>query len=106
MRALYDNVIVKELQRNGDTTPEGVILPETIKLQFEVGLVVDVGPGRVLPDGTMNKPMVAVGNVVAYPAGIGIAMTVQGQPCRWLSAGVFFAVLEEDALADEEETKH
>jgi co-chaperonin GroES (HSP10) len=42
MRPLNGYVFVKEVQNNGDVTPAGIKLPDTLELQYEIGAVLSV----------------------------------------------------------------
>ena len=108
MRPLYQNVFVKELQNNGNTTPEGIVLPETIELQYEIGAVIAVGEGTPLPDGGFRPPIVKPGNLVAYHAGSGVRVMVGADACRLVLESNIIAVLEENCVEEvpEEAAKH
>lgn len=91
MRTLNNYVLLKELQNNGDVTPEGVILPETIKLQYEIGLVITTHE---------NNSSVETGNLIAYNANSGVRIMMEGQSCRFILEGNIIAILQENALEE------
>ena len=101
MRTLNNNILVKELQNNGDVTPEGVILPETLKLGYEIGVVITVSEPVYSDDpGATYKPMVQAGNLVAYHANSGVPVMIGGEACRFVMEGNILAVLEENVIEE------
>jgi co-chaperonin GroES (HSP10) len=112
MRPLNAYVFVKELQNNGDVTPAGIKLPDTLNLPYEIGAVIAVGEGIPLPDGTLRPHVVKPGNLVAYHANSGVPFQVMfeagRESCRFLLGDNIFAVLEENCIEEipEEGEKH
>ncbi len=107
MRPLNSYVFVKEVQNNGDVTPAGLKLPDTLSLAYEIGAVLSVGEGVPLPDGTIRPHAVQPGNLVAYHANSGIPFQVMfeagRESCRFLLGDNIFAVLNENCIEDEPE---
>ena len=64
-RPLYDRVIIKRVEGR-DRTEGGLYIPENAKEKANEGLVVAVGPGRVLKDGRRVEPQVKVGDRVLF----------------------------------------
>jgi chaperonin GroES len=62
---LGDRVVVEPLEKE-DTTPSGLVLPETAKEKPQEGTVLAAGPGRVSDDGTRVAMDVKVGDRVLY----------------------------------------
>jgi chaperonin GroES len=50
IRPLQDRILVKRLEEE-ETTKGGIIIPDTAKEKPSVGLVVEVGKGKVLENG-------------------------------------------------------
>jgi len=50
LKPLADRVIVEPIERE-ETTPSGIVLPETAKEKPQEGRVLAVGPGRMNDDG-------------------------------------------------------
>ena len=65
IKPLFDYVLVKPLQQN-QTTPSGIVLPDTVKEKPQVGQVMAVGPGTVNEHGTKLAMQVKVGQKVLY----------------------------------------
>ena len=65
IKPLGDRVVVEPLEKE-DTTPSGLVLPETAKERPQEGTVLAAGPGRVNDDGTRVAMDVKVGDRVLY----------------------------------------
>jgi len=69
---LYDYVIVREPQKT-NATASGIILPDIVNEAPNTYVVVAVGPGGVLPDGSRLTPTVKEGDkILANPRGMGV----------------------------------
>ena len=65
VQPLFNNVLVRPLQ--GDTTtPSGIVLPDTAKEKPQVGEVMAIGPGDRTPEGKILPMTVKVGQKVLY----------------------------------------
>jgi chaperonin GroES len=64
LHPLGDRVIVEPMEQD-ETTPSGIVLPETAKEKPQKGTVLAAGPGRV-EDGKRIAMEVKVGDVVIY----------------------------------------
>ena len=64
LHPLGDRVIVEPMEQD-ETTPSGIVLPETAKEKPQKGTVLAAGPGRV-EDGKRIDMEVKVGDVVIY----------------------------------------
>ncbi len=102
MKTLNGNILVKELQNNGSVTPEGVILPDSLELPYEIGAVIVVHAGTERADGSVREPMVRPGNLIAYRANAGTRIMIPGGEdggmlsCRFVAEGFIIAILEDD----------
>lgn len=65
IKPLGDRVVVEPLEKE-DTTPSGLVLPETAKEKPQEGRVLAAGPGRTNDDGTRVAMDVQVGDRVLY----------------------------------------
>jgi chaperonin GroES len=65
LRPLGDRVVVKAIEAE-EKTKGGIILPDTAKDKPQDGVVVAVGPGRILDNGNRVAPEVKVGDRVIY----------------------------------------
>jgi len=65
IRPLDDRVVVEPLAAE-ETTAGGIVLPDTAKEKPQRGIVVAVGPGKLLDNGQRGELSVAVGDEVTY----------------------------------------
>ncbi|MFN4212482.1 MAG: co-chaperone GroES [Microgenomates group bacterium] len=65
IKPLFDYVLVKPLQEE-QTTPSGIVLPDTAKEKPQVGEVMAVGPGAMNDEGKILPIHVKVGQKVLY----------------------------------------
>jgi len=66
LKPLADRVIVEPLDDEADTSPGGIIIPDTAKEKPQKGTIVAVGPGRTSDDGKSVKMEVKSGDRVVY----------------------------------------
>ena len=62
---LGDRVVVKPTARE-EMTKSGIVLPDTAKEKPQEGLILAIGPGRILDDGKREPMDVKVGQKVLY----------------------------------------
>ena len=65
IKPLFDYVLVKPLQEE-QTTPSGIVLPDTAKEKPQVGQVMAVGPGAMNDEGKILPMHVKIGQKVLY----------------------------------------
>jgi chaperonin GroES len=65
LKPLADRVVVNPIERD-ETTPSGIVLPDTAKEKPQEGEVVAVGPGRTTDDGKKVPMEITVGDKVIY----------------------------------------
>lgn len=65
VKPLADRVLVEPVEKE-ETTPSGIVLPETAKEKPQEGLVLAVGPGRLLDNGERAPMEVKVKDKVLY----------------------------------------
>jgi len=88
---LGDRIIIKPLEAESKTKG-GIVLPDTVKEKPQEGKVVAVGKGKVLENGTVQKPEVKEGDVVLYGKYAGTEVSTKG-------GEDYLIVREEDVLA-------
>lgn len=66
LRPLMNRVLIKKTEPI-TKTKGGILLPESAKDQLNFGLVVAVGPGRVMENGTVRATSVKEGDTVLLP---------------------------------------
>jgi chaperonin GroES len=62
---LGDRIILKPLEAESKSKG-GIVLPDTVKEKPQEGKVVAVGKGKVLDNGSVQKPEVKEGDIVLY----------------------------------------
>ncbi len=72
-------VVVKPLESE-ETTAGGIILPDVAREKPQMGRVLSVGDGRLLPDGSRASHQVSEGDRVLYNRYAGTEVTVNGEP--------------------------
>lgn len=77
MKPLADRVIVKIVERE-EKTQSGIFLPDTAKEKSSEGVVVAVGSGRVLDNGTKVPVEVSVGDKVMFAKYAGTEIKIDG----------------------------
>ncbi|MFH0940844.1 MAG: co-chaperone GroES [Candidatus Omnitrophota bacterium] len=88
---LGDRIVIKPLDPE-TKTKGGIVLPDTVKEKPQEGKVVAVGKGKILDNGTVQKPEVAVGDIVLYGKYSGTEVTTK-------DGEEYLIVREEDILA-------
>lgn len=78
MKVLNDNVLVS-FENKQQQSRSGLYLPDTPQDgQVVFGTVLDVGPGRLNPDGTRTPLSVSVGELVWFPKFNASQLEVEG----------------------------
>jgi len=93
LEPLEDRIVVKALDETTQTTPSGIIIPDTAKEKPQEGEVIAVGPGR-FEDGTRVPMDVKVGDRVIYSKYGGTEVKVEGEEYLILTARDVLAVIK------------
>ncbi|MFH0877805.1 MAG: co-chaperone GroES [Candidatus Omnitrophota bacterium] len=88
---LGDRIVIKPLEAESKTKG-GILLPDTAKEKPQEGKVLAVGKGKILDNGTVQKPEVKEGDVVLYGKYSGTEVTTK-------DGEELLIVKEEDILA-------
>jgi chaperonin GroES len=94
LRPLGDRVVLKPSARE-ETTKSGIVLPDTVKEKPQEGLILAVGPGRTLDDGTREAMDVKVGHKVLYGKYAGTEFKVDGDELLIVSQKDILAIVED-----------
>lgn len=90
-KPLNDNVVV--LPSDPETkSPGGITLVVQDKSRTTEGVVVAVGPGRVLDSGARARPEIEPGQKIVFPLYIGTEVEKDGQTYRVMKEGEILAV--------------
>lgn len=93
IKPLGDKVVVEPLEGE-DKSPGGIILPDTAKKKPQEGIVVAVGPGKVLDDGSRGQMAVKTGDKVIFAKYGGTEVTVDGKDLVILDQESIYAIRE------------
>ena len=77
LRPLFSRIVVERL-KSEETTPAGIVLPDSAKERPHRGVVLAVGPGKFV-DGKRIVPDVAVGDIVVFGHYAGNEVTDDGE---------------------------
>lgn len=83
IRPLDDRVVVEPLAAE-ETTAGGIVLPDTAKEKPQRGIVVAVGPGKLLDNGNRGEVSVGVGDEVIYAKYGGSDIEINGEEVKIL----------------------
>lgn len=78
IRPLGDKVIVKRVEAE-ETTAGGIVLPDTAKEKPKRGVVLAIGNGRLLDDGTRSEMQVKKNDEVLFTSYAGTEIKVDGE---------------------------
>lgn len=93
LQPLNDHVVV-EREESEETTPGGIVLPDTAQKKPSRGVVTCVGPGRMLEDGTRAPMQVKVGDRVLFSSYAGDEFRLGEQELVLLREEDILAVIE------------
>jgi chaperonin GroES len=90
-RPLNDKVVLEVLE-DDETSPGGIIVPDTAKKRPQEGTVIAIGSGRLLKDGSRAAMHVQVGNRVVFSKYAGSEFEFDGRKYLILDEDQIFAV--------------
>lgn len=96
LKPLFDRIIVKR-EIIDERTPGGLIIPELAKEKPMLGIVVAVGPGKFLDNGTVRPMTIKVGDKVLFGKYAGSEVKFEGEELLLLIESDVFSSLEEGA---------
>lgn len=94
LQPLGDRVVVEREESEGKTAG-GIILPDTAKDKPARGVVVSVGDGKLLDDGTRAKFQVQVGDRVLFTSYSGEEFKVVDQDLLLMRESDILAIIED-----------
>lgn len=92
LKPLGDRVVIKPQPRE-EVTKSGIVLPDTAKEKPQEGLIVAVGPGRMLDDGKRAQMEVKEGDKVIYAKYAGTEVKIEDEDYLILGEKDILAVL-------------
>ena len=93
LKPLGDRLVVEPKEQD-QTTPSGLVLPESAKEKPQEGEVVAVGPGRRDEDGDRIPMDVSVGDVVMYAKYGGTEVKIDGKKYLIVKESDILAIIE------------
>jgi len=90
---LNDYVLIEPLESD-EKTAGGIFLPDAARERPTQGLIVAVGPGSPLDDGSRSPMPVAEGDAVVYNLYAGTDVTLDGTDYKVLHASEILARME------------
>ncbi len=90
VKPLGDKILVKRLEAE-EVTKGGIVLPDTAKEKPKQGKVMEVGPGKVVDDGSRKGLQVKKGDRVLFASYAGTEVEMDGED--------YLIMPEEDVLA-------
>jgi chaperonin GroES len=78
IRPLHDRVVIKRMEEE-QTTPGGILIPDTAKEKPARGKVLAVGNGKIMENGQVRPLDVKVGDVVLFGKYSGTEVKVDGE---------------------------
>jgi chaperonin GroES len=93
IKPLADKVVVEPLESE-EKSPGGVILPDTAKQKPQEGIVIAVGPGKILDDGNRADMAVKKGDKVIFAKYGGTEVTIEGKDLVILDQDSICAIVQ------------
>jgi chaperonin GroES len=93
IRPLYDRILVKRIEEQNKTAG-GLFIPDTAKEKPQEALIVAVGNGKVLEDGTLRKLEVKAGDKVLFSKYSGNEIKIDGTEHLILREDDILAVID------------
>ena len=93
IRPLYDRILVKRIEEQNKTAG-GLFIPDTAKEKPQEALVVAVGNGKVIEDGSLRKLEIKAGDKILFSKYSGNEIKIDGTEHLILREDDILAVLE------------
>ena len=94
LRPLGDRVVIRPSARE-EMTKSGIVIPDTAKEKPQEGIIVAVGPGRVLDDGRATRWTSRTGDKVLYAKYAGTEFKLDDEDYLIISQKDILAIVEE-----------
>mgnify|MGYP001593033004 FL=1 len=103
LRPTFNRLIVRSIINEDRRFPSGLIVPPTVKDRSTRGVVIAVGPGKRLDDGTYVAMPFKIGDIVHYPriSGIDLKSTLRDLATK-TDTPDYLILREDDIIAVEE----
>jgi chaperonin GroES len=77
IKPLQDRVLVERINEDESKTPGGILIPDQVKEKAQVGVVISLGNGKYLQNGTIQQMNVKVGDKVFFGKYAGTELSEQ-----------------------------
>ncbi len=77
VRPLYDRILVKRIEEE-QKTAGGLFIPDTAKEKPQQGVIVSVGQGKVMEDGSLRKLELKAGDKILFAKYSGSEIKMDG----------------------------
>jgi len=94
VRTIQDRILVKR-EEPTETSKGGIIVPTIAQKKMNQGLVVSVGKGRVLENGTVRTPEVKEGDRILFGEYSGAEIKVDGEDHIVLKEDEILGIVED-----------
>jgi len=95
VKPLDDRVLIEQGEAE-ETTPGGIVLPDTAKEKPQRGKVVAVGPGKLLDNGKRGQIALKKGDQVFYAKYSGTEIKIDGKEFVIIPASNVLAIIEKE----------
>ncbi len=93
LRPLGDRVVVRPSDRE-EMTKSGIVIPDTAKEKPQEGMILAVGPGRILEDGKRESMDVKADDKVLYAKYAGTEFKIDGEDLLIVSQKDILAIVK------------
>jgi chaperonin GroES len=80
LKPLHDRVVIEPVEAE-EKTASGIVLPDTATEKPNLGMVIAVGNGKILNDGTVSAMSVKPGDKVMFGKYSGQETKISGKKC-------------------------
>ena len=94
IKPIEDRVLVAPMEAV-EKTASGIYIPDTAKEKPQKGKVVAVGDGKILDDGSRQKPQVKKGDTVLFTSYAGSEIKMDGKEYLIMTESDIMAVIED-----------
>lgn len=93
LKPLADRVVIEVIEET-ESSPGGIILPDTAREKPQKGRILAVGPGKTLEKGDREEMEVKIGDVVLFTKYGGTDIKIDGTEYKIMSVRDVLAVIE------------
>jgi chaperonin GroES len=105
IRPLYDRVVIKRVEEQGDALRGGLYIPDSAKEKPQEGEVMAIGKGKRLEDGSLVALDVQVGNRILFGKYSGSDITIEGTEYMIMREDEILGILDQKPVAAPKQEK-